>query len=92
MVFMQIVRALQANREGGAQAEQAARLGFLEWAMNIETDAKHAAQAALNDLHLTVSPSPATSAFAGLLRLAAEGEIKNPLRRGGAAGRRRVLH
>ena len=92
MVFGQIVRVLQANGEDGAQAEQAARLGFLEWALSVEVDAKGAARAALTDFRLSASASPAARAFVGMLQLAAREESGAPLRRGGAAARRRVLH
>jgi hypothetical protein len=90
MKFSQIVRSLDTIELEGPQAERAARLGFLEWAMTVETDANRAARAALG--RSIVASSPAAVAFLGFVRLVADAEQIKPIRRGGAASRRRMLH
>ena len=91
MVFSRIMGALAASNTTGAQAVEAARMGFLEWVFSAtEGHPAHlVARADLKRLPDGAALSPAAQHFVGFLTDAAETPIENPKRRG---GRRRVLH
>ncbi len=93
MKAAQIYRALQDFDGIGAACRDAAKAGFLEWAMGLPNSgsAARAAQDAL--LHIEALPDDAQAAqlFVAHLR-AASHDLPTPVRRGGAKARRRVLH
>ena len=91
MVFSRIIDALDASQTTGAQAELAARTGFLEWALAAQ-DGVPSYLAARADLARVKNPeslSPAAQRFVDFLTDAARMPMSPPKRRG---GRRRVLH
>jgi hypothetical protein len=92
MGFIRIVKGLDAITADGVRAEQAARLGFLEWALGLDRGAKDAACAALDGFNTTQRYSVAAETFVGFVRLVATTDPVRPLRRGGASARRRTLH
>ncbi|TMM55032.1 hypothetical protein [Sulfitobacter sabulilitoris] len=91
MVFSQILAGLQALDATGAQADQAARQGFLEWVFSLDGCPHPAARDALDRVPQDMTLEPAARAFVGFLRQAAQPQTP-PFRRGGAAGRRLRLH
>ena len=92
MGFIRIVKGLDAITADGLRAEQAARLGFLEWALGLDRGAKDAACAALDEFNTTQRYSVAAETFVGFVRLVATTDPVRPLRRGGASARRRTFH
>ena len=93
MRAQQIYIALQ-EFEGAARAcSDAAKAGFLEWAMSLPS-ASHAPREARRALlHIEAMPEDARAAqlFIAHLRAASQ-TLPAPTRRGGAKARRRVLH
>lgn len=93
MKAQQIFRALQ-DVDGSAHAHvQAAKAGFLEWAMTLPkgSNASKEAQRALPLFGDFSHRAEAADLFVGYLRDASQ-PLPSPKRRGGAAGKRRVLH
>ena len=93
MRAQQIYRALQEFDGVGHACNDAAKAGFLEWAISLP-NASHAAREAQQALiHLEAMPVEARAAqlFIAHLR-AASHALPVPIRRGGAKARRRVLH
>ncbi len=90
-MFLRIFDGLDAMDVHGPGAFEAARLGFLEWVITLDvaTDAREAARAALVDLPDEAGASPAARAFLSYLGQAAESSVQPPRRKG---GRRRILH
>ncbi|MEP4197457.1 MAG: hypothetical protein ABJL99_17685 [Aliishimia sp.] len=90
MGITQIIGCLDAMEDSGSAAVQAARLGFLEWAICLEAErpADIAAQADLRRVPPNSAHSPAGSLFLTYLEDAASSGRTKPTRRG---GRRRVL-
>ncbi|MGB7318094.1 MAG: hypothetical protein WBC85_09030 [Planktotalea sp.] len=93
MSAKQIFQALQDFDGEGAASRDAANAGFLEWALSLplSSSARREAKRAL--VHLDAIPEPATAAqlFIAHLRVASCA-LPDPVRRGGARARRRVLH
>lgn len=87
-----IFTALQDHVRDSAQGRDAARAGFLEWALTLPSDADAAKEAktALRTLEARSQVSSAALDFLGYLR-DASGHLPAPVRRGGAGARRRVL-
>ena len=75
-----------------ARADQAARLGFLAWALGLDRGAKDAACAALDGLNSGQRHSVAAETFVGFVRTVATTDAARPLRRGGASARRKTFH
>lgn len=93
MKLSSIVQGLSAL-PSGQSAETQARMGFLEWSMSLEPDEnpRAAAQLATARMHSFVCAAPALTIFRDLLAQAARPNPFRPVRRGGARGRRRVIH
>lgn len=89
-----IMDGLQRLGREGEAAEQAARMGFLEWvfALPPEASPQQAASRALDRLERPAAPSAAAAAFLGFLEEAARLTLEDATRRGGARGRRRAMH
>ena len=89
MSVTQILDGLEAMPATGAEADSAARLGFLEWVFAMPDAATpQAAEAALQTEAAQEASSPAARAFVGFLRAACV-----PVRGARGRGRRgRVLH
>ena len=92
MGFARILQGLDTITAEGARAEQAARLGFLEWALGLDRGAKDAACAALDGLNSGQRHSVAAETFVGFVRTVATTDAARPLRRGGASARRKTFH
>ncbi|CUH76250.1 hypothetical protein [Tropicibacter naphthalenivorans] len=90
MPATQIVHHLEEVSD--LRAEEAARQGFLEWALTLPLDASPAMEArkALGQLAPECPHSRAAGAFLDMLRQAARACAMAPVRRGGRS--RRVLH
>lgn len=90
-MFAQIFKSLDDMDACGAGALEAARMGFLEWALSLDGDipADQAARNALARLPRACDPSPAAEAFLDYLMQAALPRHGAPKRRG---GRRRILN
>ena len=91
MGLRQIIGGLDAIDSTGVQAVQAARLGFLEWALTLSDGAlpHMAARADLVRAKTARAHSAAARQFLAYLEDAAEAPRANPTRRG---GRKRVLN
>ncbi len=91
MVMSRILGGLDAMDLNGADAVQAARLGFLEWALSRDGDqcARQEARTALALLRPRASYSRAARCFLSYLDEAAAAPAAPPIRRG---GRKRVLN
>lgn len=91
MIFARILEGLTELEVTGAQARDAARLGFLEWVLTLDAAQapQCAAQAALRRVPAGADLSPAAAAFVGYVGDAAALPAGPAIRRG---GRRRVLH
>lgn len=91
MMTARIFKGLDDMDMQGARAEEAARLGFLEWVLSLDatTPPDQAARRALARIPQPCSASPAALAFLAYLAQAAK-----PLRPTGRrkGGRRRVLN
>ncbi len=94
MTALAIMDGLQRLAREGDAAEQAARLGFLEWVFALPPDAspQQAASRALDGLDPPEAPSAAAAAFLEFLEQATRPSVVGATRRGGARGRRRALH
>lgn len=93
MEVSRILHGLDALDATGGAADDAAKQGFLEWALSTEPGrAVLAAQDALSDIAGQGPFSPAAEAFIRYLNDAAVIVHTVPMRRGGSAGRRRMLH
>lgn len=93
MQFTQILNGLDALDATGGAADDAAKQGFLEWALSTEPGrAVMSARMALSAVAGQGPFSPAAEAFLQYLNDAAIVSENVPVRRGGASGRRRVLH
>lgn len=93
MTAQQIYMALQ-EVDGGARANvQAAKAGFLEWAMSLPCGANACteAQRALPLFEASAPRASAAKLFIGYLRDASQ-PLPRPKRRGGASAKRRILH
>ena len=93
MTAKQIFHALQ-ECDGASRAQRdAAKAGFLEWAMTLPSasSARREARLALFHLDAMSAHCDAAHLFIGYLRAASE-VLPTPVRRGGASARRRVLH
>ena len=93
MTAQQIFYALQ-DFEGETRASQdAAKAGFLEWAMTLPkgTKATVAAKSALWELSRKRTETSAARLFKSYLDEASR-ELPRATRRGGATGRRKLLH
>lgn len=71
----------------------AARAGFLEWALSLPQGANPSAEArlALGDIDANAAQDDAAQLFVGYLH-AASAPLPTPLRRGGSSARRHPLH
>lgn len=93
MTVLRIYRALE-EFEGDADARKdAAKAGILEWAMSLPHPSSPAREAKQALLHLEALPNAASAAglFVCYLREASH-VLPTPVRRGGARGRRCLLH
>ena len=87
MTITRIIEGLNRSAATGAEAQTAARLGFLEWAFTgLEPATVEAAQAALRGTAVQDASSAAARAFVGYLRDATQ-PICQPARRRGRATR-----
>jgi hypothetical protein len=93
MSATQIFHALQEFDGGRAASCEAAKAGFLEWAMGLglETDAACEAQRALLHIEALPEDGQAEQLFLEHLKCASR-VLPHPKRRGGAKARRRMLH
>ncbi|WP_306151916.1 hypothetical protein [Roseovarius sp. MMSF_3281] len=90
MTVTRILDGLEAMPATGAEADTAARLGFLEWAFAMPGDATpQAARDALRTEAAQEARSPAARAFVGFLQAAC---VPVGAGRGRVARRARVLH
>ncbi len=93
MSAQQIFKALQ-DVDGTAQVNtQAAKAGFLEWAMTLPSGANACleAQRALPQFETCLGNASAAQLFVAYLRDASR-PLPLPQRRGGASAKRRVFH
>lgn len=90
MSFQRIMDGLERNPAIGRQAEQVARIGFLNWACTVEGPVTaQVARAALDCPEAAAAASDAARAFVGFLREASRRACPaRPMRR----GRAQVLH
>ncbi|WP_293447108.1 hypothetical protein [Planktotalea sp.] len=93
MTADKIMQALQDVEGNAAVARDAAKAGFLEWAMTLPIDANPCVEARQALCYINVAPADADAAhyFVAYLRDASQ-MLSAPTRRGGSSGRRRVLH
>lgn len=93
MTAQQIYRALQDFDGAASACRDAAKAGFLEWAMGLPCASSAMSEARSALLHIEALPGDARAAqiFIGYLRDASQ-VLPAPVRRGGAGARRRVLH
>lgn len=85
MSATQILSGLERSDAAGADADAAARMGFLEWAFALSVDATPEAARAAHGSCLAQRPaSAAAQAFVAYLREAAS-TTRRPVRRGRAA-------
>ncbi|WP_146587525.1 hypothetical protein [Puniceibacterium confluentis] len=92
MTARQIFEGLQDLRD--MPARDAARAGFLEWAFALPMDVppRQAAREALAGINGVRAQSAAAQAFVELLEETVLWPSVAPSRRGGRAGRQRLLH
>lgn len=88
MTATRILNGLERSTATGPEADQVARLGFLEWAFGLEGEATPAeARAALASPEAQRPASAAACAFVTFLHQASQ-----PMTRGFRRGRRRAVH
>lgn len=93
MTAQKIFAALQGVTGESRELGDAARAGFLEWAFTLPngSNAAEEARLALRDFESTPITAGAAALFIAHLRAACH-VLPCPKRRGGAGGRRRMLH
>ena len=88
MTAARILDGLERSEATGAEADNVARMGFLEWACGLEGEVTPAkAKAALDSAEAQGPESDAACAFVVFLRQATQ-----PMMGGARRGRRRALH
>lgn len=93
MTAQKILEALQDVKGGYLANSEAAKAGFLEWALTLPKGATASVEArrALRQFDKTPIGASAAQLFIAHLR-AASHALPTPKRRGGASARRRTLH
>jgi len=94
MTLRHIFNDLQSLHHQGAAATAAARAGYFHWILT-QSDVASARQAAHSAMHWmqpTPDKSQAAAEFTQMICETIDLAMQEPVRRGGAAARRRILH
>ena len=94
MTLRHIFNDLQSLDHQGSAAITAARAGYFHWILSQAdvASARQAAHSAIRWMQPTPSKSQAAAEFTRMIGETVDLGICTPVRRGGSAGRRRVLH
>ena len=94
MTLRHIFNDLQSLDHQGSAATSAARAGYFHWILSQAdvASARQAAHSAMRWMQPTPDKSQAAAEFTRMIGETVDLAIRAPVRRGGAAGRRRVLH
>jgi hypothetical protein len=94
MTLRHIFNDLQSLDHQGSAATTAARAGYFHWILSQAdvASARQAAHLAMRWMQPTPDKSQAAAEFTRMIGETVDLAICAPVRRGGAAGRRRVLH
>ena len=94
MTLRHIFNDLQSLDHQGSAATTAARAGYFHWILSQAdvASARQAAHSAMRWMQPTPDKSQAAAEFTRMIGETVDLAICAPVRRGGAAGRRRVLH
>jgi hypothetical protein len=94
MTLRHIFNDLQSLDHQGVDATTAARAGYFHWILSQSdiTSARQAAHSAMRWMQPTPDKSQAAAEFTRMIGETVTLAICAPVRRGGAAARRRILH
>ena len=94
MTLRRIFNDLQTLDHQGTDATTAARAGYFHWILSQSdvASARQAAHSAMRWMQPTPDKSQAAAEFTRMISETVDFATRPPVRRGGAAARRRILH